>query len=565
MFIQEEITAISQSTPMKEKPEKPEADTTRAHIKITPTLDPIEVLKKRVNETLTFLHQERNDFLPQEDIIIPSRKDDHVSMEINLDSIKKLKEQSVEKDTDEIAKNVRAIVQTELTETIKDLDLEIEDEQVHDINFRNEIQSEVSAVIKAAEDAVNELKSQEEIERPNLAIRLNSNANELVNNVQPTQIRIVSFDTTSSTTTNDSAKTEKDFDSLTDLSGSFTKEYELKEKDFESLQPDSLKSEILENDLPATDNTGLKHDDSFDRVVQEKSAEAFKFLETEISSPAIPTSLDFVEIEPIFPEKKGAFSHHESPTKLSPTKSSIPVAKTRQSKIEKEKDLDTLYNQVLDRVSSPTEGDLLSKIPVSSCKVKVKTIKKHSKDPLKEFVKLTQDVNWDDTDNDVITTTITKTSDPIVKTTVTRITTTETSVPETTRSKIPVYHSVDVTESSENKIPDRTETHNKSKIPVLHTETTRIVSPEVTHVERTIISPSQIVDTTLVSPGSDRTKTSTKSSTIDSDSDSDSRRSPPLKGILKKSSIRTIGSSSGSDVALHEGGAELSDDDSGRL
>lgn len=523
-------------------------------------------MKKHVNDTLTFLHQERNDFLPKEDIIIPSRKDDHVSMQIDLDSIKKLP--STERDGDEIAKNVRDIVQTELIETIKDLDFE-NDVQIHGADFRNEVESEVSAVIKAAEDAVNELKLHDDQlnEQTNMRIKLNSNANELVNNIQPTQIRIISFDTTSSTTTNDSAKTDKDFDSLTDLSSSFPKDNDTKDKgdEFESLPTDSLKSDIAD---AVADEVGIKHDDSFERVVQEKSAEAFKFLESEISSPSIPTSLDFVEIEPVFGDKSCPFSNQESSTKLSPTKSGIPVAKSRQSKTEKENDIETLYSQVLERVSSPTEEDLLSKIPISSSKVKVKTIKKHSKDPLKEFVELTKDVNWDDNDGDVITTSAVRSSDPIVKTTVTRITTSEKNVPDTIKSKIPVYHNVEnvLCDVSDAKSAfDKMEiSFNKSKIPVLVTETTRIVSPDVTHVERTIISPSQIVDTTLVSPGSDRTKTSTKSSTIDSDSDSDSRRSPPLKGILKKSSIRTIGSSSGSDVALHEGGAELSDDDSGR-
>ncbi|KRT83283.1 hypothetical protein AMK59_3308, partial [Oryctes borbonicus] len=474
---------------------------------------------------------------------------------------------SPEINNDEIAKNVRDIVQAELTETIKDLDLEIEDEQVHDIHFRDEVESEVIAVIKAAEEAVNELRSQEE--QPNANVRLNSNANELTNNLQPTQIRIISFDTTSSTTTNDSAKTDKDFDSLTDLSSSFTRDSDLRDKgeEFESLPPDSLKTEIIENEenqnnTDALNEANIKHDDSFERVVEERSAEAFRFLESEISSPSLPTSLDFVEIEPVFGERCGIFPDQESPTKLSPSKSGIPIPKPRQSK---DKDIEALYHQVLERVSSPTDSDLLSKIPVSSSKIKVKTIKKHSKDPLKEFVELTKDVNWDDTDNDVVTTTVVKTTDPIVKTTVTRITSSEVTVPETIKSKIPVYHTGDILPdiAESRSLADRMEiSFNKSKIPVLVTETTRIVSPDVTHVERTIISPNQIVDTTLVSPGSDRTKTSTKSSTIDSDSDSDSRRSPPLKGILKKNSIRTIGSSSGSDVALHEGGAELSDDDS---
>ncbi|KAJ8977879.1 hypothetical protein NQ317_016149 [Molorchus minor] len=190
---------------------------------------------------------------------------------------------------------------------------------------------------------------------------------------------------------------------------------------------------------------------------------------------------------------------------------------------------------------------------------KVKTIKKHSKDPLKEFVTLSKDVNWDDDEEtDKIISTVT--TDPIVKTTVTRITT-ENS-PEQTKSKIPVLNTQSLSPTEMTERYD-IEVSPNSKIPVLKTESTRITSPETTHVERTIISPdsTKLIETTttIMSPGS---RMSTKSSTIDSDSDDDSRRSPPLKGILKKTTIRTIGSSSGSDVALHEEGAELSEDDS---
>lgn len=100
------------------------------------------------------------------------------------------------------------------------------------------------------------------------------------------------------------------------------------------------------------------------------------------------------------------------------------------------------------------------------------------------------------------------------------------------------------------KLAENYEVSAKSKIPVLVTETTRIVSPEM-----------------LASPGSE-TKSSMKSSSLESDSDSDScgRTPPPLKGILKKTAAapRTVGSSSGSDVALHEEGSELSDDESGK-
>ncbi|XP_064215969.1 ankyrin-3 isoform X5 [Tribolium castaneum] len=373
-------------------------------------VDPIAVLKKNVSDTLTFLHQERNDFLPEDDIIIPSRKDDHISRKINLDSIN-LKNQ-------------------------KKSDL------------KNVVESEVDDVIKKAECVVNEL-------------------------------------------------TEKT-DSLLD--------------DCKNATEDSL------------DNLDSLKDDSISNA-----QEAFRFLENEISSPPTPVK--------DHDESNKFVTFSEEFDKSNRNNSAIPVAKPR--KVEKEKDIDLLFSLNGRESVSPTDDDLLSKIPIKGGKVK--TIKKHSKDPLKEFVKLAQEVNWDDSDD--------ITSDPIVKTTPTRITTTE-PVVEKTKSKIPVLH----TESlSPTEITERYEVSPKSKIPILRTETTRITSPETTtFVERTIISPTQVVETTVVSPGS---KISTKSSTLDSDSDEDSPRSPPLKGILKK----TVGSSSGSDVALHEEGAELSE------
>lgn len=204
--------------------------------------------------------------------------------------------------------------------------------------------------------------------------------------------------------------------------------------------------------------------------------------------------------------------------------------------------------------------DSLTKIPVAVKTTKVKTIKKHSKDPLKEFVTLSKDVNWDD-DEETSKIMSSVTTDPIVKTTVTRITTETITEP---KSKIPVLLP-EALNTSNNSEKSESENTPKSKIPVLKTETTCITSPETTVVEKTIISPdstTKVVETTTttISPGS-----KTSLNTADSDSEEDSRRSPPLKGILKKNSVRTIGSSSGSDIALHEEGAELSEDDSGML
>lgn len=377
-------------------------------------------MKKKISDTLTFLHQERNDFLPDDDIIIPSRKDDHVAKEIDLDFITQRKEKANTSNSNEILAN--------------------EDD------LRDVAENEVNEVIKTAEEVVNDLK--------------------LVDD------------------------SSDNFESLTQA--------------------------------------------------QQKSEEAFKFLENEASSPLIGANASF--------EDTADFLQCEQKENSRTQKSGIPISKSK------------LKLEIIDgrEAVSPTESELLSKIPVSA-KGKVKTIKKHSKDPLKEFVKLAQDVNWDDDDNLVIKT------DPIVKTTVTRIT--SDSIPEDLKKTVATAETL--AENVKSKIPilqnDKVEcpTKSSSKIPVLVTETTRIMSPESTRIERTIISPesTQFVETTIVSPGS---RVSTKSNTLDSDTDSDSGQSPQRQGLLKKNSTRTVGSSSGSDVALHEAGGELSDDGSGK-
>lgn len=371
----------------------------------------LQGLKKKVSDTLTFLHQERNDFLPQEDIIIPTRKDDHVSMHIDLGSIKKESKRNLN-DVHRVASN------------------------------------EVSDIVKKAEDTVNDLKS----------------------------------------------------------------------------------------DLVSLKKESRKHSD-INKELQLRSEEAFKFLENEASSPiCAKKDYDSDQVDVIDSNKIVNFKTPDSPTK-------IPVAKPRQQP-QQSKNVDHVLNE--NRSGSPTECDLLSKIPVSS-KGKMKTIKKHSKDPLKEFVQLSKDVNWDETD--AVETAI-QTADPIVKTTVTRIT--PIPSPEATKSKIPILHTEALSPKELSEKFDLNQKSDRSKIPIIHHETTRITSPDSI----------KSFDSNLVSPSSEA-KYSVKSSTVDSDSETDSRRSPPLKGILKKTPFRTVGSSSGSDVALHEPGAESSEDESG--
>ncbi|XP_071050658.1 ankyrin-3-like isoform X4 [Onthophagus taurus] len=586
-------------------------------------IDPIEKLKQNVNDTLTFLHSERNDFLPDEDIIIPSRKDDHVSQDINLDMIKKLDKKSnlrldLDVDNNEmIVNNVRTIVLNEITDVIKELDVDEEE-------LRQEVEPQVNEVIREAEDVVNDLKTtgkdyimystdtlssnedfdlpqkSNDLEEKNWAER-NANWNESTseqvtgssNNWTHTPDEKINFWTETIEQLDEEIESvdedvkeqqQNELEKLANVLLETKSELEeiknqLKELP-ENVQPQKTKdssqnlyenipfnikeetknfvekemnyAEVTKKNLRPTVEIPKKIEEtSLNDSLTKAQEEAFKFLETEISSPLTPSPRD--------PPKSVSFTP-DSPSKSTTVttiitgtpKSSIPIAKPRQSK-----------EFVEERVSSPTESEILSKIPVcaSNSKGKVKTIKKHSKDPLKEFVKLTQDVNWDE-ENVVI-----KSADPIVKTTVTRIITEHSpnqvekiSQFEKDKSKIPVYHTVTETITRECSSENNSTVKGNSKIPVLVSETTKILSPEE---KMSLISSQKFpsVESSLVSPGSDKTKTS-KGSTIDSDSDTDSRRSPPLKGILKKSSIRTVGSSSGSDIALHEGGAELSDDDS---
>lgn len=416
-------------------------------------VDTIAILKKNISDTLTFLHQERNDFLPNDDIIIPSRKDDHVAKEINLDSIILRKEKVNLSNSSETFEN-------------------------HDI-VRDVAENEVDDVIKVAEEVVNDIQYSTKI--PN---------------------------------------------------------------------------QIVDDNL---DNLDSFNDDSLTQA-QQKSEEAFKFLENEASSPLTGGKINFEDTAIFVQREKELYSPDFEPkqTENKTPKSSIPISK---NKLKHEKDLDIALRDGRDSVS-PTESELLSKIPVSAKGGKVKTIKKHSKDPLKEFVKLSQDLNWDADDDLVIKT------DPIVKTTVTRIT--NESIPDDLKKTVATAEAL--AENIKSKIPVlqndvknelKTESPTKSKIPVLVTETTRIVSPESTRIERTVISPdsTQFVETTIVSPGS---RVSTKSNTVDSDSDSDSGQGGAQQGFSKKNNLRTVGSSSGSDVALHEAGGELSDEGSGK-
>ncbi|KAK5640357.1 hypothetical protein RI129_011168 [Pyrocoelia pectoralis] len=401
-------------------------------------IDPVAELKQKVSDTLTFLHKERNDFLPLDDIIIPSRKDDHVAKDIDLssESIKKKK--------------------------VVDFD-----------NVRVSAENEVDKVIEVAETVVNEVKV-----RPTELFK-----------TEPApigcQMRFV--------------RPDEGIDAIAVC---------------EPMYPDVDKEEAIL-----------------------KAHEVFKFLENEATptSGNLPNSSQFLENEI-------HAINLTSDEKITAKSSGIPIPKPRQKIASDFNEMERETERILsDGERSISPDEFLSKIPVSG-KGKVKTIKKHSKDPLKEFVKLTQDVNWDDDDSTVTTTRAVTVTDPIVKTTVTRITTQQ--LPDDVKTGTEFI-----------------EISPKSKIPVLMTESTRILPPESMPSEK--ISSSQVVDTTLVSPGSETIfSLRSKSSTLDSDSDSDSRRSSPLKGILKKSGLKLVGSSSGSDIALHEAGSELSEDES---
>lgn len=477
--------------------------------------DPIAVLKRNVSDTLTFLHQERNDFLPEDDIIIPSRKEDHVYKEINLDSIntkspkkcttdyseEEIRE-AVENEVDEVIKQAEDIVHSSVKEDLDSVSLEIEKKSttIYSEDLREAVENEVEEVIKQAQDVVNQKLNE-----------LESSSN----------------------------KTLKFSDEVVHIDS---------KPDYFEEKVDSLGEDVKTLTEDSLDNLESLKDDSIS-IAQEKSEEAFKFLENEASSPLCTkqTISEFLD-----KECKGELQSEQPPKSPKSPKSSIPVAKTRKSP-EKEKDVDVLLG---DDKSLPPNHELLTKIPVMKG-AKIKTIKKHSKDPLKEFVTLSKDVNWDD-DGDATEIITTITTEPIVKTTITKITTTETT-PESVKSKIPVLHTgiLETHDHSESEIV------SKSKIPVLKSDNTN-----TTITTETITSPNstkvvETVETYITSPGS---RVSTKSSTLDSDSEDDSRRSPPLKGILKKTTcVRTIGSSSGSDIALHEEGAELSEDESGML
>lgn len=306
--------------------------------------------------------------------------------------------------------------------------------------------------------------------------------------------------------------------------------------------PDLIKTvkdtanEIIADVIREAENSPLNLDDSL-KIAVKKSEEAFSFLENEDDATPIRTDIDhndlFIqkESENYVPENKDVIETHEkvqveNKENKSKNKSNIPKIKTKEKYLKDEKDLDVLLSQENNENISAHESDILSRIPVASKPIKVKTIKKHSKDPLKEFVKMVNaDGSWDESklDTTIYEQTYT-TTEPDGLTTTTTIE--YMSSPEITKTTTIEY--------STNQ-PETNNTSPKSKIPILLNDS-KVSSPSESQKEM-----------------------------CDSDSDTDSRQSPPLRGILKKSSMRTLGSSSGSDIALHEAGGELSDDDTGKL
>nr|CAH7736992.1 unnamed protein product [Callosobruchus chinensis] len=422
-LIKQEIVHLEQMQPVKEvETPLPSAPPTEDSFD-----DRIAVLRKNVSDTLTFLHQERNDFLPEEDIIIPSRKDDHVAHSIDLEII---------------ALKTPKRSTGDYNDTLKEPDMNgsLKQQDFNDC-LREQVESEVDDVIREAEEAVSYRLGEMTDDRTSKVLRFKEDVEEEI------------FHANDSVFEDVKTITEDSLDNL------------------ESLKEDSVS------------------------MAQDRSEEAFRFLENEASSPVmIRSDQDSFEATPKSPK---------SP------RSGIPVAKARKV-VEKEKDIDLLFNEDKDKDAT--------KIPVAVKGGKVKTIKKHSKDPLKEFVTLSKDVNWDDDEETAKIIDTVTTTDASGKTTVT---TTE------------VTGKTTVTTTSVDPTGKTITTRVESKIPVLKSSEKRVTQ-------------------------------------LDSDSDDDSRgRSPPLKGILKKSQqqpplgAKTVGSSSGSDVALYEG-EQLSEDDSGR-
>lgn len=231
--------------------------------------DPIEVLKKHVSDTLTFLHQERNDFLPDDDIIIPKRKDDHVAKEIDLECINlKTPRKNREFSFEEVAKP--KLTFQEIVEQEPDLETSV----------RDVAEQEIEEVIKQAEEVVNEQQLKEEIK------------------------------------------------------------FHVEER------VDSIFDDVRTNTEDSLDNLESLKDDSIS-AIQEKSEEAFRFLENEASSPLLhskPNEEDsslFLQRE-IAEESRSpdsSMSESQSGDSLSPVspRSSIPLSKGRKGKEKKKK------------------------------------------------------------------------------------------------------------------------------------------------------------------------------------------------------------------------------------
>ncbi|KAH1010688.1 hypothetical protein HUJ05_004944 [Dendroctonus ponderosae] len=581
--VQEQV--IFSSTPLK----KP----------LEPTPDPIEVLKRNVSDTLTFLHQERNDFLPEDDIIIPSRKDDHIANEIDLEYIS-LK---TPKKNQELAAQPEEVLEPSAPpheEVAIEEPKSLIDETLTVTSIEEKSISEPLLVENhAAEDEVVTNNSQDQQSSPSVRKVPEISFQE--------HVEVNSFDQSPANAFEESLRdvAEQEVEEVIRQAEDVVNDLQLNGDEFQEKgkeikftveeRADSILDDIRTNTEDSLDNLESLKDDSIS-AIQEKSEEAFKFLENEASSPLLskvsmsedvfkPSLLDdsatFIQKE-ADPDLKSEDSNisieSQSGDSLSPIspRSSIPLPKARKGKDKKKKGkgksaevsekLVTFEVEPVRECKSPEEDELLSKIPIIKG-TKVKTIKKHSKDPLKEFANISKDFDWDKDDEETVTTKIIKTvttTEPIVKTVVTRI---SSEGADGAKSKIPVL-SGESSLLSENNVASEIDLQGtpKSKIPVLKTESIIISSPDSIRTEKSV-SPNttrvvETTTTTIISPIS-RTVV-----TADSDSEDDSRQtSPPLKGILKKAanqqhplSGNPIGSSSGSDIALHEEGAELSSD-----
>lgn len=313
---------------------------------LEPTPDPIEVLKKNVSDTLTFLHQERNDFLPEDDIIIPSRKDDHIANDIDLEYIslktpKKSQEPAAQpEDVPEPSAPPLEEVAIEEPKSLVDETLTVTslEEKSSEVLLTNNAQQSTPHVRKAPE-----ISFQEHVEVNAFDQSPEHAFEESLRDVAEQEVEEV-------------IRQAEDVVNDLQLNGDEFPEKGKEIKFTVEERADSILDDIRTNTEDSLDNLESLKDDSIS-AIQEKSEEAFKFLENEASSPLLskmsvsedvfkPSPLDesapFIQKEAdseLKSEDSSLSIESQSADSLSPVspRSSIPLPKARKGKDKKKK------------------------------------------------------------------------------------------------------------------------------------------------------------------------------------------------------------------------------------